>query len=614
MLVDIIPIKRFPKHVKTYTYQVPKELTKRIAVGQLVSIPLRSSQIYGIVLACYTPKQLLTHPVKSLLDIIQDEALVSFEYLQLWETYAAWYGISLASMTKKALLPLQKRKLSKLTLHPFPKNSTKNSHTETQSIYPTKDMRQTSIAEHTAKKGQTLLLVPGVASLEQVFDALDSDIQQHAVIFHAGLSIKEQFSRWIDIRNGIYTLIIGTRGSILLPFFDLQSIIIDEAHSIDHKHWDQNPRFDARDIAKHLAKIKNIPLTFITHSPSVDMLAHQENTEIPAIKELPTIIDMRSAYAKGHYSPFAPSVEQSLLDDQTQNVFFFLNRRGYAASLRCQDCGFVHTCPECDLPLTYHQSSNALHCHYCHIKKTIEATCPSCQSHMVKLRGGIGTELVEEALKKLLPERNIYRIDSAEIPEIDHTKPHIIIGTKRAMAHLDWDTLDRIVFLDIDRQLALPEYRAQEEIWHLIHEVAFKKTEHCEYIIQTRQADHVLFTALGNPIEFYKKELAARKTLGYPPYSYLIRYMYRHAKEDTAKASATKLLAHIQQQTNQANIQIKIQGPFALHPQYYRQQYWYALLVHIQTADWERYATSIHPGIPNDCTIDPAPYSILSPS
>ncbi|MBT3817501.1 MAG: primosomal protein N' [Candidatus Magasanikbacteria bacterium] len=609
MFVDIIPIKRFPKHISSLTYTVPEELESRIAPGQLVSIPLRSSQIFGIVLSSYTPKVLPQHNTKMIIDIIHDTPLVSSTDMQAWQTWSTWYGVSIGVIAKMALLPMQKRKLGKMELEICNKKI-KTKHHEKQTIYGDKKQRGIAVKQAIGEKGQTLILVPDVSSLDIVYNLLDKKQQEKTITYYSGLSTKEQFSRWIQIRNGEVDIIIGTRGAIFLPFYNMTSIIIDKVHSGDHKHWDQNPRFDARDIATYIAREKKCTLTLMTYSPSIDMVAHHTDTTLPIVPDLPTIIDMRGAHATGNYGPFAPSVEERLIDEK-KNIFLFLNRRGYASSLRCQDCGFVHTCAECSLPMVYHQTTNALHCHYCHTKAPIKNTCPSCHSNMVKLRGGIGTQLVEEAVKKLLPHTPVYRIDGEETPEIDYDTPHVIVGTKRAMSYVDWEKTGTIVCLDIDRQLALPEYRAQESIWHFIHDIIFLKEKTANYIIQTRHPDHILFTSLGNPKDFYDIELKTRKQFGYPPYGYVVRYMYRHINEDVAKKEAKRIYDTLSDIIEKQKKPIKLQGPFSLHPVYYRKQYWYAIIAHMPQEHWEQLSAWFHPYVPSDWLIDPSPSNIL---
>ena len=91
----------------------------------------------------------------------------------------------------------------------------------------------------------------------------------------------------------------------------------------------------------------------------------------------------------------------------------FLNRRGIAQTTQCYDCGFIYSCPNCDISLTLH-GDNHLVCHYCDYFDRKQDSCPECKEGEPKAYG-LGTEAVERDVQKLFPEAQILRADRDEI-------------------------------------------------------------------------------------------------------------------------------------------------------------------------------------------------------
>ena len=269
--------------------------------------------------------------------------------------------------------------------------------------------------------------------------------------------------------------------------------------------------------------------------------------------------------------------------------------------------------------MMYDQGKNKVVCHYCKREQHPVTTCPKCTSSMVKLRGA-GTQLVETTLQTLLGETNtheITRIDG-DIEKIEHAydnrkKSRIIIGTEKAFRHVRWEKTDLIIFIDIDRQLALPEFLATESVWHIVQQAQFRRHDTSSFFIQTKNPEHTFFQSLGDTDSFYKAELHTRHRLAYPPYSYLVRYFYGHQNKQAAALEAEKVYTTLKNALTEEKKPIRLHNPIAMHPTYYRKKYWYAILVKITPMQWEQQILWLNAHIPPRWKIDPNPISILSP-
>lgn len=627
MLARVIPLKRLPRPLGIFDYLVPKVLEERIRGGQLVTIPFRKSEIFGLVFSAR--KSGFRPPgsaLKKITDIKQDEPIVNLEHLKFLETLGQWYGVPLATLAKMSLLPLQKRKLKKLNLTPYTVNPNKNLPPApiTSHLYTTP--KQHGEALKKTSRGVTLLLVPEVHLIDEVRQLLPIKLQQQAVVWHGQLSDKQKFERWLQIRNGKRILIIGTRTAALIPIPHLQSIIIDYEHDENHKHWDQAPRFHVKDVAARLASINQASLHLMSFSPSCESYfqARKGFWLAPGVTNLkpsrtPVIINLSEEHRAGRYGLLADEVKERLLKAK-KDVFLFINRLGFSTSVGCNTCGQRARCPNCDLTLIYHQKNNVLRCHYCRYQTKLWRSCPACNNVFVQLHGA-GTEFVADGLQALFGNQlkhTIIRIDSELSPAAltqskQVKKPRIIVGTKLAFRHVCWDQTELIVFVDTDKQLARPEYRTNERVWQTIQEILYRQTRPADFLIQTFDPRHLIFRSLNEPDRFYRTELNHRRALGYPPYQFLGRYFFGHPDMNTAKKDGEKNLTLIQQNLTKNKRRVKISALIEMHPRWYRGSFWYTIIARFDPSTWPEDLTWINQNLPGQWKIDPNPISLLTP-
>lgn len=621
MTITVIPLKRLPKHVSVFDYAVPDALAPSIRIGQLITIPFQTSHIYGIVYSIQKNDEDI-HKKKIIESIVHLTPLVGEAHLARMTLFAQIYSIGLSTITEMSLLPRQKRKLSTMNLKEQPEEkdvTTPITCHITASIHEEQQIL-TQLTQDGAWGEQLLLVVPDIHRIDSIRQHLAIEVQQHTTVWHSGLTTKQKFERWLRIRNGEVRVIIGTRGSMLLAYHHLSKIVIIDEEDVQHKQSDQAPRFSTKDIAELLKKETH----YMTHTPSMSTYfsLYKKNIigtipeDFSYSKSLPTMIDMRSAAAAHDYHPLSLAV-QDMLQAATEDVFLFFNRRGYATSFVCQSCGKVDRCTRCDLPYIYIQKLNIFVCRFCDIQKKPVMVCSSCNKPTMKLRGA-GTQLLEQKTLELIEGNSngsVIRIDS-DAPDAEYlarSKQRIIVGTEKAFPYIRWEKTSHIICVNSDLSLAVPEFLANESLWHTLHHMQYLRKKDSTYAIQTNTPEHTFFQTLGDPKAWYTKELNTRHTLAYPPYSYLVRYMYAHENEKQAKQEAENLYNTLKDILTTTKKPLKLHHSVPMHPVWYRKKYWYVILVKITPHDWQTHLTWLNTHIPPAWKIDPNPTSVLSP-
>ncbi len=630
MYARIAPLKRLPKHFSICDYLVPEELIEKIQVGQIVVIPFRKSKLFGLILSLETDSQ-YAEKVKALESIVNDIPFLRNDEVKLFEKLALLYHDSLGSLLESALPPLQKRKISQLTLLPQTKNlpRAKESTIQFHQYLTEKDQREFL---QSFSQTQTLIIVPEIHRITKIQNIF---LDKNVVLWNSELSVKEKFSNWSKIRNAEADIIIGTRSSIFLTFFDLKNIvIIDEEHK-DHKQEEGTPRFSVKDIALELAKIHGAHITLISSHPSSESYYHlyehkyqMNNKSIASHKTLgiielpkqdaPIFIDLKSE-VHGHKSDyFISSRVQEEIQNTPHDVFLFLNRRGSATSIYCQGCGYKDSCPLCHNPRVYHENEKSLRCHYCKTREAIPLSCPKCQANILQLRG-YGTQEIESTLQRLQNNNNakIIRMDSDILeklrPELlKETGKKIIIGTEMALQYIDWEKIGLVVCINLDRMLTTPEYTGEERLWHLVQNLQYSRPETSKLYIQTHNPEHMFWKMLNDPDLFYRTDLKRRKAFSYPPYSYILKYIYGGQSSAEAQKQAQLMKEKICAILTKIEKTAKIYDPIELQPHFYRKQYWYGIIVLLKPETWMEKASEINALLDEKWKVDPGPNSILN--
>jgi len=535
MFAQIIPARRMPMSLQYLDYLAPAELLGQIQIGQLVKIPFRNKELFGVVFKL--TEQSAAKNAKSIKEIIADSPIISKQQLNFLNDISEFYKTSLGFLLKTNLLPLQTRKLKSLSKITKNHGEQKRSAAKPSVFLYKNDSERINLFTKLISEadGQILLLAPERAYLENLKMLLPRDIIDQAVFITGELGNKEMFAKWLDIWIGAKKVIIGTRAALFLPWFNLSTIILDDESNQNYKSWDMAPRLHARDASIFLAKHHCAKLYLTGHTPSIESYyfsknkIYDGNMEIPNLNANLQIIDLRDERRSGNYNFFSHQLADEFVKTDG-DVFFFINRRGSSSYVGCRDCGNILKCPKCNRSLSYHQDTNQLVCHFDKYSEPMTASCKKCHGVNMAMLGA-GTQLVETTVRHLLGSANkkpIIRIDGDQ-DGAEKSKPagdKIIVGTQMAWPYLDWKKIALIVFVDADSSLFIPEYKISENLWCLIRSAQFNLSNQAKIMIQTGNPDHIIFRSLANPDLFYTEQLAERRAFGYPPFKFMVKLSY----------------------------------------------------------------------------------------
>jgi primosomal protein N' (replication factor Y) len=389
---------------------------------------------------------------------------------------------------------------------------------------------------------QVLVLVPEIGLTPQLVSRLRKRLGIEPALLHSGLTDLERLAAWRAARSGAARLVVGTRSAIFTPLKRPGLIIVDEEH--DHSFKQQEGlRYSARDLAIVRAKQLDVPVILGSATPTLEMLQHcrQRNythIELPrraggaAAPALRIIDTLRSPATDGLSEPLAAAIRDHL-DDGGQ-VLIFLNRRGFAPTLICLQCGHVEECKRCDSRLTVHARRGQLHCHHCGLIRPLVASCSECGAPVHPL--GEGTERLEGALRARFPTRRITRIDSdstqrkgAMIDALDEAREgtaDILVGTQMLSKGHHFPKLTLVGIVNADQGLFGTDFRSAERMAQSIVQVAGRAgrvSNAGEVLIQTAFAEHPFWRTLigGGYRQVADDALAEREVTRWPPFTRL---------------------------------------------------------------------------------------------
>jgi len=395
-----------------------------------------------------------------------------------------------------------------------------------------------------AQGKQALVLIPEIGLTPQTVSRFEAFLQQPVAVMHSGLSDRERHCAWHRIRTGQVKVLLGTRSALFTPFQNLGICILDEEHDLSFKQQD-GFRYSARDCLVRRAQLAQVPVVLGSATPSFESLHNVKvgryhlltltqraaNAQMPSMK----LLDVRGERIhEGVSNALKQAVHRHL--QAGNQVLLFLNRRGYAPILMCDDCGWQAACPNCQHNMTFHQGVNECRCHHCGHQVAAPTHCPSCDSTAF-VHVGQGTERIEHALQVDFPEANILRIDrdttrnkgqmAAMTEQAAKGEADILIGTQMLAKGHHFPKVTLVGVLDIDQGLFSADFRSPERMGQLLVQVAGRAGRADlpgEVLIQSRQPEHPLLRQL---IEqgydaFAETGLQQRQEADLPPYAYQI--------------------------------------------------------------------------------------------
>ena len=446
------------------------------------------------------------------------------------------------------------------------------------------------IKDYIAQGKQVLMLVPETGLTQQLANRMKQYFGGEMGIFHSFCSSYERVETYQhQLSDNPYKLILGVRSSIFLPYHNLGLIIIDEEHDMGYKQTEPAPRYHARDVATLLARIHGAKTLLGTATPSIETYANCYSGKYKLVElnqryggiALPQIqlIDIKECYhkkqMKGHFSLEMIDTIKHCLQTGEQ-IILFQNRRGFAPYMKCNQCGYVPKCPNCDVSLTYHRHNDTLTCHYCghtisihnhqnsnphhtltipSSKQTSTFPCPQCTEGTLTTHG-FGTEQIENETKQLFPNYQIARLDSDTthnpktfdtiVETFQQGKINILIGTQMIAKGLDFNNVGLVGILNADNLLYHPDFRAYERAYQLLVQVSGRTGRHTKQgkvLIQTYQPENPIFNQIltNNYQAFFNQDMTERHSFNYPPYVRLIRITLKHTDLNTCTRAANTL-------------------------------------------------------------------------
>lgn len=457
------------------------------------------------------------------------------------------------------------------------------------------------IKEILQKGKRALLLVPEISLTPQMSAIFYKRFPGKVAILHSRLSLGARSDEWFRIYENDAKVIIGARSAVFAPIDDLGIIIIDEEHEGSYKQFDY-PYYDARKVAEIRAKNQNAMLVLGSATPSVESYYKAVQgkylltklTKRVSGQSLPQIeaVDMRQEMKAGHYSIFSRQLlkEIKMTLSRNKQIILFLNRRGHSTFVLCRDCGFVLKCPYCDISLTYHFNDRMTKCHYCGYQIPAPDICPKCKSRKIRYFG-VGTQKVEQEVKKWFPNIKTLRVDSDSTSQkgvLEKTmasfrrgEAHVLVGTQSVAKGLDFPNVALVGVINADTALNMPDFRSEERTFQLITQVAGRAGRgHFpgKVYVQTYNPESFSITTACNfdISGFYNKEMQNRFNAKFPPFCHLLNIIFTGPREEIIEKEASKIKKSIRDlQLND----IKIYGPAPAPKARIRDNFRYNILV-----------------------------------
>jgi len=455
--------------------------------------------------------------------------------------------------------------------------------------------------------GGVIFLVPEVALTPQTVARLRGRLEAIApghkcVVWHSHLSEGERLDGWLALATGEARVVVGARSAVFAPVQNLQLIVVDEEHEPAYKQ-DETPRYHGRDVAVYRAKLNQAVCLLGSATPSLESFANTRSGRYGLLelkqrvdaRQLPHIdvVDMRIETMR---SRGLTTLSRKLVDgmqarfERREQTILFINRRGYSSSMLCTDCGHIEECSHCSIALTYHRTDETLRCHLCGVQRAAPVVCPKCRSPKIRWRG-LGTQRVEEAVRRILPRARIERMDTDTmgkknrfreiLSQFRAGKIDVLVGTQMIGKGLDFPNVTLVGLVDADISMHIPDFRANERTFQLLVQVAGRAgrgDRAGEVVVQTftPQAEAIQFSRHADFAGFAEAELKLRRDFNYPPFRHLIQHRFRGPNVEKLKFFTEQWSRRVEQALG-SRVELRGPSPAPIEKikDEYRWQLWY---------------------------------------
>ncbi|MCP4204726.1 MAG: primosomal protein N' [bacterium] len=442
-----------------------------------------------------------------------------------------------------------------------------------------------------AGDGSAILLVPEIALVPVLAQALRERFGKHAAILHSALSAPERQQEWHRIRSGEARLVLGPRSAIFAPVRNLELVVVDEEHDSAYKQG-STPRYNARDVALWRGREAEATVALVSATPSLESRLNAEReklsplllTERVGIGELPesVLVDLRESTeirrpGTVHFSPRLLTEMEEAFTAGDQAILL-RNRRGYSPVLLCRACGDDLRCDDCGLPRTFHKRFDELQCHYCGSRRSVPETCPSCGESALEPMG-TGTERVEEEFRERFPEvpaavldRDTVRRRGGVTNVLDRFgrgETQVLIGTQMVAKGHHFPGVALAAVLQADAYLSFPDFRAVERTYNLLIQLggpAGRGDRKGKFLIQTYHPDHYAIQSVltHDDRAFREEEMRFRRIFHYPPYTRMVQLLVRDSHRERAAQTAERVAHELGRRApgvGERGAEIRVIGP-----------------------------------------------------
>ena len=439
----------------------------------------------------------------------------------------------------------------------------------------------------------SIVLVPEIALTPQLVQRFRARFGDDLAVLHSALTPRERQGMWERLHASEVDVAIGARSALFAPVRALGLVVVDEEHDSSFKQ-EEGVRYHARDMAIWRAHRVGGVCVLGSATPSLES-EHLTRTGRATKLRLPEraraqpmphvdIVDLRrtSPGPTGDRRislPLFRAIESALgVGEQT---ILFLNRRGFAPSVRCEACGQLATCASCAVALTFHKRSanpgtshGVVRCHYCDYEAPLASRCPKCAADALILEG-VGTEKLEETLALAFPNARVARLDrdvasgkkvEAVLARVRGREVDILVGTQMVTKGHDLPNVTLVGVINADAALSMPDFRASERAFQLLVQVAGRAGRGDipgRVIVQTWDPEHpaIALAARHDVDAFLERELMDRRELGYPPLTRGALLRVDAVDEGEARAACAKL-ASVARACEAVRIgEVLVQGP-----------------------------------------------------
>jgi len=488
------------------------------------------------------------------------------------------------------------------------------------------------------------VLVPEISLATQVVGRFTARFPGKVAVLHSALPEAERFATWNEVAAGRLPVVVGPRSALFAPVSDLGFICLDEEHEPAYKQ-ESEPRYHARALAEFLAAQHGAPLLLGSATPAVETFWRAENGharrlvltqrvgpdlgrrdgdhphEALALPEV-ELVDMRLELHRGNSTLFSDRLEEVLRATLAhgEQAMLFLNRRGLATIVLCRLCGAALQCPHCDIPLVYHQDRRRLLCHRCNFQEVPPPVCPHCAGTLDFF--GAGTQRVEAEVKRLLPTARVLRWDQDSARRrggsermlrlVEQREIDVLVGTQMIAKGLDLPMVTAVGVIHADTMLHLPDFRSAERTFQLLTQVAGRagrRAPGARVVVQSYTPDHYAIQAASRHdyAAFYTEEIDFRRRMGYPPYSRLIRYLFRHEDENACATEADQMARLLARHAWSRGVVVDLMGPTPAFASRIRGKYQWQIVLRAADPQPLLDGLPVRPG----WTVDVDPQSLL---